>query len=542
RLIESYQKLLSKALIFPKRVVAGAVSVVIATAALATALGSEFVPSLDEGDIAMHALRIPGTSLSQAIEMQHILEEKIKQLPEVHTTFSKIGTAEIANDPMPPSVADGFVMLKPRTQWRNPGKAKEDVVEELETLAQSVPGNNYEFTQPIEMRFNELIAGVRSDVAVKVYGDNLDTLLELASSMAEVLEKVPGSADVKVEQITGLPFLNIIPDKQKLARYGITTTRLQDSVAIAVRGKPAGVVFEGDRRFPIVVRLPEVLREDIESLKQLPLQVPAPREDLSTSKHAQLQRTSTFSENGRYFIPLSEVARVELTEGPNQISRENGKRRIVVTANVRGRSLGEFVDDARRKIEQSVPIPPGYWSAWGGQFEHLISARERLKLVIPLALGLILTLLYMTFGTLRESLLVFTGVPLALSGGVLALWIRGIPFSISAAIGFIALSGVAVLNGLVMVTFIKRLINDGVDADKAVLQGSVTRLRPVLMTALVASFGFLPMAISTGTGSEVQRPLATVVIGGLLTSTILTLFVLPVLYKIFGGKKSQANE
>lgn len=536
RLQAAYQRVLRKALEHSRRIIGAAVTVLALTVTLAGALGSEFIPSLDEGDVALHALRIPGTSLTQAVHMQHELERKLKQVPEVATSFGKIGTAEIANDPMPPSVTDGYVMMRPRAEWRDPDKSREQLVRELERAVADVPGNNYEFTQPIEMRFNELIAGVRSDLAIKVFGDELETLLPLGKAVEEVLMRIPGAADVKVEQVSGLPFLSISPDRERLARYGISLAQVQRVIQIAIAGHQASELFEGDRRFPIVVRLPEQARNSIEQIKQLPIPVPVPagpallQTGYLTSAQEALQRVS------RYFVPLEEVADVLVTEGPNQISREDGKRRIVVTANIRGRPLGSFVKEAQTTIEREVRLPTDYWIAWGGQFEHLISARARLMVVIPTALLLILGLLYISVGTLTESLLVFTGVPLALTGGVAALWLRGIPFSISAAIGFIALSGVAVLNGLVMVTFIKKLIADGVALTDAVVQGSAVRLRPVLMTALVASLGFLPMALSSGTGSEVQRPLATVVIGGLISSTLLTLFVLPVLFRRWGGR------
>ena len=513
-----YAPLLTMALKNRAATLAAASMLVLVCGLLATRMGSEFIPSLDEGDVALHALRIPGTGLDQAVAMQHVLERRIKAFPEVRDAFAKIGTAEIATDPMPPSVADGFVMLKPRSEWPNPKKTKAEFVKELEEALLKLPGNNYEFTQPIQMRFNELIAGVRSDVAVKIFGDDMDVLLETGEKINKILEKIPGAADVKVEQVTGLPVFTISPDRDALARYGLNLSDAQEVVEIAVGGKQAGLVQEGDRRFPLIVRLAESIRIDKEALKKLPI----PLDDKAGGSEVN-------------FIPLGNVATFALELGPNQISRENGKRRVVVTANVRGRDIGSFVEDAESQIRDQVEIPVGYWTAWGGQFEQLISASKRLQMVVPLALVLIFFLLFVTLGSVKDSLLVFSGIPLALTGGILALFVRGIPLSISAGVGFIALSGVAVLNGLVMITFIDKLRKDGMGLDEAIIQGSQSRLRAVLMTALVASLGFIPMALATGTGAEVQRPLATVVIGGILSSTCLTLLVLPVLYGIFGN-------
>jgi heavy metal efflux system protein len=522
---QAYAPLLGAALANRAAVLTAASVLVVVCSLIATRMGSEFIPSLDEGDIALHALRIPGTGLEQAVNMQHVLERKIQELPEVKEAFAKIGTAEIATDPMPPSVADGFVMLKPRSQWPNPDKSKSELVHELEDALRKIPGNNFEFTQPIQMRFNELIAGVRSDVAVKVFGDDMEVLVKTGEEISEVLEKIPGASDVKVEQVTGLPVFTIEPDREALARYGLNISDVQEVVEIAMGGKEAGLVQEGDRRFPLVVRLPENLRVNKELLKRLPIPLPGRAEGI-----------------GANFIPLGNVASFGLSQGPNQISRENGKRRVVVTANVRGRDIGSFVEDAEAKIRDQVEIPAGYWTAWGGQFEQMISAAKRLRIVVPLTLLLIFFLLFVTLGSIKDSLLVFTGIPLALTGGLLALFLRDIPLSISAGVGFIALSGVAVLNGLVMVTFIDALRKEGMGVDEAIRQGSLTRLRPVLMTALVASLGFVPMALATGTGAEVQRPLATVVIGGILSSTVLTLLVLPVLYRIFHMKKEPTGE
>lgn len=512
--------------------VAGALMVV--TGAMAMRLGSEFLPSLDEGDLLVHALRIPGTSLTTAIEMQHTLERKFKTYPEVDYIFSKIGTAEIATDPMPPSVADTYVMLKPREQWPDPRRPKADFVQQLQKELQLVPGNNYEFIQPIQMRFNELIAGVRSDVAVKVFGDDVDVLADVGTRIEAVLASVPGAADTKVEQTTGLPLLTIQLKRAEMARLGLNVGDVQDVIEVAIGGKSAGQVFEGDRRFDILVRLPEALRTDMEQMKRIP--VPLPRGARPMNGDAVPAAATSGG-----FIPLGSIADLEVAPGPNQVSRENGKRRVVVTANVRGRDIGSFVAEAEQRILDGVAIPPGYWTAWGGQFEQLISARERLQVVVPVALLLIFGLLFATFGHVRDALLVFTGVPLALTGGVFFLWARGIPFSISAAVGFIALSGVAVLNGLVMITFINKLREEGQPLEDAVMHGALARLRPVLMTALVASLGFLPMMLATGRGAEVQRPLATVVVGGILSSTALTLLVLPVLYRLFARERTEVE-
>ena len=525
-----YLPVLRLCLRFRIAVALGALALLAGTGWLATWLGSEFIPSLDEGDVAMHALRIPGTSLSQAVAMQNSLEARLRGFPEVKHVFTKIGTAEIANDPMPPHVADCFIIMKPRSEWPDLRKTRAALVAELEAAVREIPGNNYEFTQPIQMRFNELIAGVRSDVAVKVFGDDMDTLLETGEAIAKVLEDIPGAADVKVEQVTGLPLMSIELKRETMARYGLSVANVQEVIAIALGGREAGQVFEGDRRFDIVVRLPEHLRTDMETLRRLP--VPLPEIESEPALKVAAKRTA-FSHSAirapQSFVPLGEVASINVAPGPNQISRENGKRRVVVTANVRGRDLGGFVHEAQLAIQSQVSVPPGYWLGWGGTFEQLLSATKRLQIVVPVALLLIFLLLFTTFGNVRDALLVFTGVPLALTGGVAALWLRDIPFSISAGVGFIALSGVAVLNGVVMISFINKLRADGQTLDNAILNGSLTRLRPVLMTALVASLGFLPMALATGTGAEVQRPLATVVIGGIVSSTLLTLLVLPAL-------------
>ncbi len=508
-----YKPLLSLALRARVLVVVIAALLLVGAGALATRLGAEFLPTLDEGDVAMHALRIPGTSLSQALSMQSILEEQIKALPEVLHVFSKIGTADIATDAVPPSVADTFIIMKPREDWPDPRKPKATLVAEMEATVNRIPGSKYEFIQPIQMRFNELIAGVRSEVAIKIYGDDLDTLVELGDQVETLLQSVAGSADVQSEQVTGLPMLTVTPDRRSLARYGLNVADVQRTLSIAIGGVTAGQIFEGDRRFDVVVRLLDDRRENIDAIRRLPVMLP----------------------DGTG-LPLHELAAIEIVMAPNQISRENGKRRIVVTSNVRGRDLGTFIDELRSRMPQSVDLPPGYWVEYGGTFEQLQSASERLSIVVPLALLLIFALLYGLFGSARDALLVFSGVPLALTGGVLSLWLRGMPFSISAAVGFIALSGVAVLNGVVMLSFIRDLRAKGRALEEAILEGAMVRLRPVLMTALVASLGFVPMALNVGIGAEVQRPLATVVVGGILSSTLLTLLVLPALYRLAGSR------
>ena len=511
-----YKPALLIAMKFRWLVLGSATTLVAVCVWLATTLGSEFIPQLDEGDIALHALRIPGTGLEQSIEMQAQLEERLKAFPEVDKVFAKVGTPEVATDPMPPSVADNFVVLKPHDQWPNPDKTKDMLVAEMEDAVTQLPGNKYEFTQPIEMRFNELISGVRADLGIKVFGDDMDQLLASAQAVQEVLETIEGAADIQVEQVTGLPMLSVHPKRMMLSRYGLNVEDLQTLVATGIGGENAGLIYEGDRRFELVVRLPETVRRDIDRLAFLPIPL---------------------SDGG--YVPLSEVAELELAPAPNQISRENGKRRVVVTANVRDRDLGGFVEEAQGRIAQQVDLPDGYWLDYGGTFEQLQSASARLALVVPITLAIIIGLLIMAFGSVKDALIIFTGVPLALTGGVLSLWLRDMPLSISAGVGFIALSGVAVLNGLVMVAFIRDLWREQGDLITAIVEGALVRLRPVLMTALVASLGFVPMALNTGTGAEVQRPLATVVIGGIISSTLLTLFVLPVLYALLHRKKAK---
>jgi cobalt-zinc-cadmium resistance protein CzcA len=511
---KAYQPLLMHAFKWRNLVLGGSVVLVVLSLWLSTRLGSEFIPQLDEGDIALHALRIPGTGLEQAVAMQSLLEARIKEFSEVDKVFAKIGTAEIATDPMPPSVADNYVIFKPRSEWPNPSRKKSDLVDAIESAVRELPGNNYEFTQPIQMRFNELISGVRSDLGIKVIGDDLEQLQKSAAEILEVLEKIPGAADARMEQVTGLPVLTVTPKREQLAAYGLTVNALQDLVATAIAGESAGLIYEGDRRFELVVRLPEKLRNDLSVLERLPVPIK--------------------TEPG--FVPLNEVATIELAPAPNQVSRENGKRLVVVTANVRGRDLGSFVSEVQVRIASDVKLPVGYWLDYGGTFEQLESASKRLAIVVPLTLLMVIALLVMAFGSIKDALIIFTGVPLALTGGVLALWLRDMPMSMSAGVGFIALSGIAVLNGLVMLAFIRQLWLENGDLMNAIIQGALTRLRPVLMTALVASLGFVPMAFNVGIGAEVQRPLATVVIGGIISSTLLTLLVLPVLYGLVHRK------
>ncbi|MBL8199654.1 MAG: CusA/CzcA family heavy metal efflux RND transporter [Chromatiales bacterium] len=506
---QAYTPVLDGALRFRVPILAGAVAFVILCGWLGSRLGSEFIPSLDEGDLAVQALRIPGTSLTQSLEMQFQLERALADVPEVKTFFSRVGTAEVATDPMPPSISDGYVMLHERKDWPDPDKTKAELALEIEERLEAVPGNAFEISQPIQLRFNELISGVRSDLGVKVYGDDLGQLLIAGNQIAEALNEVPGAEGVKVEQVEGLPVLAVEPNRAALYRYGLNVADVQDVLAAATGGEEAGQIFEGDQRFSLVVRLPEELRSDLDALERLAIPLPA----------------------GGY-VPLAEVATLNLAPGPNQISRENGKRRLVVSANVRGRDLGGFVAEAQAKIDSEVRLPPGYWLTYGGTFEQLQSATERLTLLVPVTLVMIFALLLMTFGSARDAALVFSGVPLALTGGVIGLWLRGIPLSITAGVGFITLCGVSVLTGVVMVAAFRDRLAQGQTIDDAIREGAMLRLRPILMVALVAALGFLPMALNTSTGAEVQRPLATVVIGGIISSTILTLLVLPGLYRM----------
>jgi cobalt-zinc-cadmium resistance protein CzcA len=482
-------------------------------------LGSEFMPQLDEGDIALHALRIPGTGLNQSLQMQLLLEREIAALPQVERVFSKIGTAEIATDPMPPNVADTFVMLKPQQQWPDPSLSKADFVALLRQTVEAVPGNNYEFTQPIEMRFNELIAGVRSDVALRIYGDDLAELARVAQQAMALLATVPGAVDVRMEQASGLPMLSIEPDREHLALLGIDMATVQRSIQTMVGGASAGLIYEGDKAFALIIRADESLRSDPQQLKRLPVALPYTRHENSGGTELT-------------YVPLGEVAHFSEIEAPNQINRESAKRNIVVSANVSGRDLGSFISETKQLMANSLVLPTGYWLGYGGTFEQLQSASDRLMWVVPLTLLMIFGLLYGALNSAKDALLVFSGVPLALTGGFAALMLRDMPLSISAAVGFIALSGIAVLNGVVMLAMIRQLREQGLNLLDAIKQGAVQRLRPVLMTALVAGLGFVPMAFNSGTGAEVQRPLATVVIGGIISATLLTLLLLPSLYKL----------
>lgn len=505
----AYAPVLAFALRMRLPIIAVALALVFVSGWLASRMGSEFIPSLDEGDLAVQALRIPGTSLTQSLEMQHQLERAVMTLPEVKTVFARVGTAEVATDPMPPNISDGYVMLKDRQDWPDPDKPKALLVEEVLAKLSSAPGNAYELSQPIQLRFNELISGVRSDLGIKVYGDELTQLLKSGNEIAAVLGGIQGAQGIKVEQVAGLPMLSVEANRSALYRYGLNVADVQDVLAAATGGEEAGQVFEGDQRFAVVVRLPEDLRSDLNTLQRLPVPLP----------------------DGGY-VPLGEVASLTLAPGPNQVSRENGKRRLVVTANVRGRDLGGFVADVQQEIGQQVKLPPGYWLDYGGTFEQLQSASQRLTLLVPVTLVLIFALLMMTFGSAKDAALVFSGVPFALTGGVIALLLRDIPLSITAGVGFITLSGVAVLTGVMMVSAFRDGLARGLDVDAAIREGAMLRLRPILMVALVAALGFLPMALNTGTGAEVQRPLATVVIGGIISATLLTLLVLPGLYRM----------
>jgi cobalt-zinc-cadmium resistance protein CzcA len=517
-----YQPALELSLRRPRLLMALATLLVVASGIQAARLGTEFLPQLDEHDIALHALRIPGTGLQQSVDMQQLLESVIRELPEIKHVFSKIGTAEVATDPIPPNVADTILILKPRTDWPNPDKSRESFIEELRQVVEAVPGNKYEFTQPIEMRFNELIAGVRTDVAIRIYGDDLATLAKLGEKANDLLAQVDGAVDVRAEQMTGLPMISVEPQRDHMALLGVTVADLQQTLQMAIAGVQTGLVYEGDKRFRLLVRLDESQRRDPRALAQIPIALPAAASpDIS-------------------YVPLGQVATIRQIQGPNQINRESGKRNVVVMANVEGRDLGSFIADTEQLLRRELDLPSGYWLEFGGTFEQLQSASRRLAIVVPLTLLLILGLLFSAFNSLRDALVVFSGVPLALTGGVLALTLRDMPLSISAAVGFIALSGVAVLNGVVMLSFISQLRREGAALIEAIQEGASQRLRPVLMTALVASLGFVPMAFNTGTGAEVQRPLATVVIGGIVSSTLLTLVLLPALYQLvhrIGGRR-----
>lgn len=524
RLKSGYAPLLSRTIARPLPVMMAAALMFVGAVLLFGRLGQEFTPTLDEKNIVMEVKRVPSTALAQSQRMQLLIERQISKFPEVAFVFSRTGTPDLAADPMPPSSSDTYIIVRPQNEWPDPDTTKDDLIKRIEAEATKLPGNKVGFSQPIEMRFNELIAGVREDLAVKVFGDDFAEMQRTAARIADVLRKVDGAESVKVEETAGLPFLEIKIDKSEIARRGLSLASVQDLIETAVGGRPAGLVFEGDRRFQIVVRLNDALRNDISALEDLPVPLPNANPNAPSSS-----------------VPLRTVATFEQTEGANQISRENGKRRVVATAEVRGRDIGSLVAEAQAKVNDQVKLPPGSFLTWGGQFENFSVARQRLMIVVPGCFLLIYLLLFGALGSPRDALIVFSAVPLALTGGIAALWLRGMPFSISAAVGFIALSGVAVLNGLVMLTQIRKLILEGVGTRLAISQGALTRFRPVIMTALVASLGFVPMAIATGTGAEVQKPLATVVIGGLLSATLLTLLVLPALYSYFATGQTQTN-
>ena len=501
-----YAKLLDQAYAFKYVVVTAAISILLLTAVMSTRVGTEFSPTLSEGDFALQLLRAPSTGIEESLRIQEGLEKQLlKEFPEIKAIFSRTGTAEVATDVMPPNISDSVVLLKPHDQWANQDETIDDLRARMLEFVEKIPGNNSEFSQPIELRFNELISGIRSDVGIKIFGDDMQMLNQEAEKIAEKLKKIEGASEVKVEQTDGLPVLNVDIDHALAAQYGLSVKSIQDLVATSIGGQNVGEILQGDRRFDFVIRLDESMRTP-QQLAMLPIQLP----------------------NGG-LIQLQDVAKVENILGISQVSRENGKRRVVVTANVRDRDLGSFVQEMQQELKQQV-LPAGYWLGYGGQFENLASAKARMQIVIPMAFIIIFVLLMAVFNNVKDSLLVFSGVPFALSGGLMALWLRDIPISMSAGIGFIALSGVAVLNGLVMLTFIKEL-REKFDVHTATWSGAVLRLRPVLMTACVASLGFIPMALATGTGAEVQRPLATVVIGGIISSTFLTLLILPVLYR-----------
>ncbi len=519
-----YKPLLGISLKLPWLMVGIATALVLVLGFKVKNMGAEFLPKLDEGDIAMHALRITGTGIEQSVQMQKELEQAILDQPEVANVFSKIGTADVASDPMPPNVADTFLILKPQEKWPNPALTKAELVQQIRTRVNDVPGNNYEFTQPIEMRFNELIAGVRADVALRIYGDDLSVLKEFGEKATGLMRNIAGATDVRLEQMEGLPTLSVTPMRDHMALLGLSVNDIQQTLAAAVGGVQTGLIYEGDKRFSLFVRLDKRWSSDVSALARLPVALPK-------DSNPELA-----------FVPLGEVATISIEKGPNQINRESGKRNVVVTANVEGRDLASFVSDAQASMNESLNLPSGYWLEYGGTFEQLQSASKRLSLVVPVTLLLIFGLLYSAFGSLRDSLIIFSGVPLALTGGVLALLLRDMPLSISAGVGFIALSGVAVLNGVVMLSFIKQLRSDGLSLFDAIHSGALQRLRPVLMTALVASLGFIPMALNSGTGSEMQKPLATVVVGGIISSTLLTLLILPALYKLVHSKFTKKAE
>jgi cobalt-zinc-cadmium resistance protein CzcA len=521
---KAYEPTLGLAIRKPLPVIAGGVGVFALAGWLFMSLGQEFIPTLDEQDLAVQALRIPSTSLEQSTRMQEQVETTLAQFDEVSFVYSKTGTAEVASDPMPPNASDSFVILKPKEEWKNSDQTKPELIERMEASLQKLVGNNYEFSQPIQMRFNELIAGVRGDVAIKLYGDDLDAMSISAGKIAAILQSIPGSADVKAEQTAGFPTLEVQFDRDAIARYGLTLEEVTETVASAMAGREAGIVFEGDRRFDVVVRLPNQVRDNLDAVGALPIMLP--------------EREGT----PRGSVPLRDVAQFKFSEGLNQVSRENGKRRVVIQANVRGRDLGSFVAEAQRRVAAEATLPTGAWLEWGGQFENLKSASQRITLVVPACFLLIFGVLYAALVSIRGAVAVFAAVPLALAGGVFTLFLTGMPFSISAAVGFICLSGVAVLNGLVVMSSINKRLDAGMPIDQAIHEGMIEKFRAVLMTGIVPAIGFVPMAIAHGVGAEVQKPLATVVIGGLITATLLTLYVLPAICRLLLKSGHRAKE
>lgn len=503
-----YEPLLRKVIAYPRFCVITAISILVLAGITFRYVGSEFMPTLDEQNLNLSSVRIASTSIEQSVALDLPLEKAVLALPEVQTVYSKAGTASLAADPMPPNASDNYIILKPKSEWPTGITTKQQVIDRIREVTKPIVGNNYDATQPIEMRFNELIGGVRSDVAVKLYGEDVEQLALTAKRISDVLRKTPGAIDTRVAQTSGFPTFDIVFDRAAIARYGLTVKEVADTVSAALAGLPSGQVFEGDKRFDVIIRMPVEQRNNLDIIGSLPV---------------------TISSDRQLTVPLRQLVQFRFSQGMNEISRDNGKRRIYIEANVEGRDLGSFVADAQQRIEQKVRLPSGSWIEWGGQFQNLQEATERLTLIVPICLLLIAVAIYLAIGHVGLSAIVMSAVPLAMAGGVFALALRGIPFSISAAVGFIAVSGVAVLNGLVLITAIKKRLDSGSVLELAVTGGTMERFRPVMMTALVAILGFIPMAIATGTGAEVQKPLATVVIGGLLTATALTLFVLPAL-------------
>ncbi|WP_077036317.1 CusA/CzcA family heavy metal efflux RND transporter [Pelomonas sp. KK5] len=506
-----YLPLLQRAVANPWPSIATALVIVAAAGVTFRFVGKEFMPTLDEQNLNLSSVRIPSMSIEDSAALDLPIERALLTLPEVRTVYSKAGTASLAADPMPPNASDNYVILKPKEDWPAGVKTKEQVVERIREKMSGIVGNAYDVTQPIEMRFNELIGGVRSDVAVKIYGDDLDQLAVAGQRIAALLRKIPGAVDTRVAQTSGFPTFDIEFDRVAIARHGLSLKEVADTVSAALAGRPSGQIFEGDRRFDLVVRLPGDQRNNLDQLRALPVALPA------------------VEGKPRGSVPLGALVQFKFTQGLNEVSRDNGKRRLYVEANVSGRDLGSFVAEASQRINEEIKLPTGSWIEWGGQFQNLQAATQRLAIIVPACLVLISAVLYLAIGSATLTATVLFTIPLAVAGGVFTLALRGIPFSISVAVGFIAVSGVAVLNGLVMISAIRKRLEDGLEVNRAVIEGAMERVRPVLMTALVASLGFIPMAFGSGTGSEVQRPLATVVIGGLITATVLTLFVLPAL-------------